>query len=338
MEEVVYRALGATSAKVLVGPGRGLDNGVISVGSGRVLIFTLDPVSAMPGLGPKLSAWLSVHLIASDYTTSGRSPEFAVFSYNFPREMSGSDRKEYLGEVGTECAKLGISIVGGHTGSYPGSGFTVIGTGMMLGTAPEGGYVTPAMAREGDTILVTKHAGIEATASLALSFSKFVEKVAGPKIARRGRKMVEECSTVEDAYAARGAGLGARGVTSMHDATEGGVLGALEEMAAASRKRFVVDAEAIPVTEETRSICGLFDIDPLASMGEGALLLTCRPERVPTLRGKMAAASIPIDEIGRVEAGGSLFVKRNGKRTKWRAPERDAYWTAYERAARRNLS
>ena len=132
---MVFRNLGARSRRILTGPRRGLDNAAISVGRREVMLITTDPVSVVPEIGMEWSAWLSVHLIASDYTTSGQKPEFAAFNFNFPKEMHEGDKGKYLRNVGKECRKLGVSIVAGHTGSYPGGGFTVVGGGTMFGFA-----------------------------------------------------------------------------------------------------------------------------------------------------------------------------------------------------------
>ena len=333
MERAVYSSLGRPSRKLLVGPGIGLDNGIVSIGKGRVMILTVDPISAIPSFGMRLSAWLSVHLIASDYTTSGRNPEYATFSYNFPTQMISADREEYLRSIGKECRSLRIAIAGGHTGSYPGGGFTVIGAGTMLGFATGGEYVTPSMARVGDSILMTKHAAIEATGSLALSFPMQLEKKIGRRVTSRACRLLHLCTTVEDARTATRVGIGRNGVTSMHDATEGGVLGGLAEMAVASARRFEVDLAKVPVSTEAMKVCAAFGLDPLATMGEGALLLTCRPEKVPELGRKMTRAGIPVSQIGIVKKEGhGLRLYRDGFATAYR-PRPDGYWAAYDLAA-----
>ena len=336
MERVVYPQLGSPSRKMRVGPGRGLDNGVITIGNGQVVIVTVDPVSAIPRFGMKLSGWLSVHLIASDLTSSGIDPEFAIFSYNFPPIMTSYEREEYIRAIGAECKELGIAIAAGHTGTYPGGGYTVIGSGTMIGFAKEGRYLTPAMARVGDRILMTKHAAIEAAASLALSFPEQVERKVGPAIARRAKSLIELCTTVEDARTARRTGLGAQGVTTMHDATEGGVLGALDEMAGASRKGFEVDATKIPVSSEAAAVCRAFGLDPLVTMSEGALLMTCRPGRVGDVKKRLKRSGIVVSEIGGVGEGEGLMVSRGGRSVRFRSGQ-DRYWTAYEKATRLGL-
>ena len=337
MERAVYSHLGSRSRRSVVGPGKGLDNGVVSIDGGRVMILTADPISVIPGFGPKLSAWLSVHLIASDYTASGSDPEFGIFTYNFPEAMRAADRREYVEEIGDECRRLGVNIAGGHTGSYPGGGYTVIGSGTMLGFAPEGGYVTPAMARKGDDVLMTKHAAIEATVTLATSFPAFVDGNVGATEGGRAREMVWTCTTVTDAREARKVGLGAGGVSSMHDATEGGVLGGLEEMAAASNKSFVIDLERIPVANEAEDVCSVFRIDPLTTMGEGSLLITCSPDRVEELRRNLRRSQVPAAVIGRVADGKGLWVRRKRGVPEEFRPGPDAYWKAYELALKRKL-
>jgi len=337
MQRVVYSSLGRRSTGVKLGPGIGLDNGVISIGRRRVMILTVDPVSAIPAFGMSLSAWLSVHLIASDYTTSGNDPEYAMFTYNFPADMSEVDREEYIKSAGMECDALGVTIVGGHTGSYPGSGLTVIGSGSMLGFASEKGYVAPSMARLGDAILMTKHAAIEATCSLATSFPAFVESKVGAAYTEKAREQVKLCSTVADARAAREVGTGPRGISSMHDATEGGVLGALLEMAIASKKRFVVHPDGIPVPPESRAVCEAFGLDPLKTMGEGALLITCLPEKVPTLRRALSRSGVQSAEIGSVGRGEGLVMTDSHGHRRVFTPGGDSYWDAYRRALGRRL-
>ena len=336
MEKVVFASLGRKSGRVVVGPGRGLDNGVVAAWEGSVMLVTADPLSAIPAFGMRLSARMSVHLIASDFTASGVDPEYAAFTYNFPPSMKREQREAYVRAVGEECRLIGVAIVAGHTGSYPGGGYTVIGSGVMLGFAPEDGYVTPSMAREGDAVLVTKSAGMEAAATLALSFPQFLARRAGEGAVRRAAGMSRLCSTVTDSRAARTVGLGKGGVTSMHDATEGGILGAISEMAHASGKAFVVDREKVPVSEEAGAVCGAFGLDPLKTMGEGSLVITCARERVSALKAALARARIKATDVGRVEQGAGLWLSGRGE-TRRSEPGRDRFWAAYDRAARLGL-
>jgi hydrogenase maturation factor len=337
LADVVFRNLGARNRSLVVGPGIGLDNAILALGRGRVLVVTSDPVSVIPAMGMELSAWLSVHLIASDYATSGLNPEFGAFTFNFPPEMNDQAREQYLRAIGTECRKLGIAMVSGHTGSYPGSQFTVVGGAVMFGFGREGGYVTPAMARAGDVVLMTKHAAIEATASLAHSFPQYVEAKIGKNRAGAARKMVRLCSTVDDAKTAARVGLGKGGVTSMHDATEGGVLGALEEMASASGRAFVINRNKIPVSAEAKEVCAAFKIDPLTSLSEGVLLITCNPRSSEDLKRQMSKAKIETTSIGSVRPGSGLWISGSRGPPSPEKPSPDRYFEAYGEAVAHRL-
>ena len=86
IEKLVYPKLGAKRAEVLVGPGHGRDNAVIQLKGGQVLVATADPLSVIPALGFKDSAYISVHLLASDLATCGFAPQFFMVNLNFRRK------------------------------------------------------------------------------------------------------------------------------------------------------------------------------------------------------------------------------------------------------------
>lgn len=328
---VLLKNTGAPSADVIVGPGIGLDNAVIRIGGGRVMVVTADPLSIVPSLGMKDSAWLTVHELASDFTSSAVSPQFAVLDYNLPQSLGMPDFEKYTRSLSEECSSLGISIVGGHTGRYPGADFTVVGGGMLMGTAEEDRYVTPAMAGEGDVVLMTKSAAIEATAVLARSFPEKVEQGVGGRMARRAARLLRSCSTVEDARTASSVGTRREGVTSMHDATEGGVAGGLYELARASMRSLTVDAEEVSVSEECELVCSLFGLDPLTTLGEGSLIITCKRDVSREVLGRLSGRSIRAKVIGRVgdRGGGRLLVKKKGTAKPYAPPRDDPYWRVY---------
>lgn len=339
LESVVFANLGAKRSSLLVKPGHGLDNAVISLGGKRVLIVTSDPLSVIPSIGMRESAWLSVHLLASDLTTSGVSPQFAMLDLNFPPEMGLPSVGEYLNAIGDECRKLGIAIAGGHTGRYPGSGYTVVGGGMMFSVADKDAYVTPAMARPGDAVLITKGAAIGATAILARAFPETISKKAGAAMLKKAKARLHDCSTVKDARAAASQGL--RGnVTSMHDATEGGVLGGLFELSSACGLPVIVAREKIHVPEEAAAVCGAFGLDPLTTTSEGTLIITCRREAVEGIREALAKEKVESCEVGRIgprSLGRGLWVSAGGSKPRPHAPGPDKYWDAYSRAVGRGL-
>jgi hydrogenase maturation factor len=91
----------------------------------------------------------------------------------------------------------------------------------------------------------------------------------------------------------------------MHDVTEGGLAAALRELAAATGSGVLVHVDRVPVSHETRRICGLLDADPLGLIASGSLLVCCDPAEAAGLLGAFAAAGIPAADIGEITAEGA---------------------------------
>jgi hydrogenase expression/formation protein HypE len=336
IESIIYTQLGKNSRRILVGPKFGVDNTVISIGNGNVMVATCDPLSFIPELGARNSARISVDLLASDLTTSGLPAQYGIFDLNLPPEMTQVEFAEYWKAFGLECNRLGISIVGGHTGRYLGCGYTVIGGGVLFSIGMKDHYLTPEMANRGDDILLTKGAAIETTAVLTRVFPKSVRKFVGSELYERARRYLNKLSTVEDALIAVSVGFHEDGITAMHDATEGGVVSAILELAEASHKGAEIDLTNIRITEESAAVCQLFRIDPLTSLSEGSLLLTTNPSRTSKVLSRLEKAGIPSRVIGHITSKSSkVYASTASNRYRLRYPKFDPYWRAYA-AAKRN--
>jgi len=338
LQRFVFGRLGARRREVLVGPKFGVDIAVLRVGGGNVLVASTDPLSLIPRLGTRDSAWLSVHLLASDLTTSGFAPQWGIFDFNLPPSMRDLEFASYWRAFDLECRKLGLAIVGGHTGRYQGCDLTVIGGGVMCAIGREDEYLTSAMAEEGDDLILTKGPAIETTAVLARVFAKTVRKALGSRLFEQAWRYLTKVSTVNDALTAVSAGRHEEGVTAMHDATEGGVIAAALELADASRLGVDLDLFSIEITEETRELCKLFKIDPLISLSEGSLLIACRPHRTSAVMRRLAAGGTNSQVIGRLTSNsGAAYGSMKRGRVRLRYPKFDPYWKAYWLATEKKL-
>ena len=81
-------------------------------------------------------------------------------------------------------------------------------------------------------MIITKGAAIEAAGIIALQYPKTLARWYGGDFVREAQELYWQMGVIEDAVTAYDTG----GVTAMHDATEGGVLGGLFEVAQASRQ------------------------------------------------------------------------------------------------------
>jgi len=339
MSQTVYRLKGKKRSEVLKGPQLGLDVSVVRLGKGKVMVATSDPLSYIPQAGPEASAWLSIHLLASDLTTTGFAPIYGLFDFNLPPAMGNSQFALFWKAFHNECKKLGISIIGGHTGRYPGINYSVIGGGVLLATGSEKKYLTSSMANSGDEVILTKGAAIETTAVLTRTFPRRVRKTLGPELFTLAWNYLGKTSTVKDALTASSIGVRRDGVTAMHDATEGGVIAGLIELASASDLGMIVDLESIPISEESRAVCDHFRIDPMVSLSEGSLIIASRPAKTNKILSKLSSAGIPSYAIGKLTSkfrGCKASTSRGMRSLSY--PDVDPYWKAYSRGIERGWS
>ncbi len=333
LQRVILRKLGADRSELLQGSKFGVDNAVVRVATGTVAICKTDPVSIIPALGAENSAWLSVNLLASDITTSGFPPAFAVFDLNLPPAIEDAELETYWDGIHRACKELGVAIIGGHTGRFVGCDYTIMGGGFMFALGSEEKYLTSGMAQTGDVLLLTKGAAIATTGILAYAFPNTIERVFGGRFLRQAQSFLRRFSTVKDALTAASIGVRTDGVTSMHDVTEGGVLGGLFELVSASGKGAKISKSEIQIAEETRQVCELFKIDPMNALGEGSLVISVRPEeseRVQTTLQKAEIASFRVGEV--TEPGSPILLESESGESMLQYPEKDTYWVAYWKA------
>ena len=333
MEKIVYQRLGRKRPEILVGPNHGLDNAVIQLGYNQVLVVTSDPLSVIPVLGLQDSAWLSVHLLSSDISTCGFPPQFIMANFSLPPHMKDEEFEEYWDAFHRECDKLSIAILGGHTGRYAGCDYTIIGGGVMMTLAPEDRYLSSSMARSGDMVIMTKGVAIATTGILAKTFPRTVENAYGASFLKSAQSHFYQFSVVKDALTAASVGLRDNGVTAMHDVTEGGLLGAIYELAEASKVGIQIDLSNAIMTQEAKLICDLFDLDPYMTLSEGTLLITTKSEKAQEVLKALQSSGIKAKIIGKImRKQHGRWIEKNGEHQRLRKPTTDPYWEAYWKA------
>ncbi len=330
LRSTVLSRLGAPDPEVLAGPAPGVDVGVLRVAPGVVMAVTTDPVFVMPELGWERAAWFAVHILASDAATSGLPLRAMTVDLNLPPDLSDEDLDSLWDAYSAACADLGITIVTGHTARYAGCAWPMVGGATCIALGPEDGYITPSMARPGDRVLVTKGAAIEATALFAAAYGDRLTAAVGAPAVAAARELLGAMTVVPEARIAAACGVRDDGVTAMHDATEGGVLGGLLEIAEASGVGMVIERGAIPVRPAVRAVCDAAGMDPYAAISEGTLLLTARPAHAQRVLAALHEGGVDAAEIGEVapgSAGRSLVV--DGRSEPLAHPGADPFWAAY---------
>ena len=285
-----------TDARVRVGPGLGLDCAVLDFGD-RLLVLKSDPITfATADIG-----WYLVQVNANDLATSGAVPRWLLLTMLLPEGASPPAQVEQWAEqVYAACRALGIDVIGGHTEVTHGLTRPIL-AGTLIGEAEPGRLITPRGAQPGDRLLLTKGVPIEAVALLAREFPDRLRGHLSPAELAEAQAYLTHpgLSVVRDATLACQAGR----VTAMHDPTEGGLAGALWELAEACGHALWLDPGRVPVPPLAARVCAVFGLDPLAALASGALLLTAPAPAATAIGVALAAAGINCVEIGAVELG-----------------------------------
>jgi hydrogenase expression/formation protein HypE len=281
--------------RVLIGPGTGLDCAVIEMGD-RLLVVKTDPVTfASDAIG-----WYAVQVNANDIATSGAEPRWFLATCLLPPGMCESGVNSIARQLTDACDALGISLIGGHTEITHGIDRPIL-CGTMIGEVNTPDLITPRGSQPGDNILLTKGIPIETVSLLAREFPDRMRETLGDEKSKQAASYLTDpgISVVRDARVAIKAGK----VSAMHDPTEGGLAGALWELADACRHRLVVEPDKVYIPELAAEICSAFQLDPFASLASGALLLTASVSDTKSILQAYQEAKIRCNIIGHVEAG-----------------------------------
>jgi len=333
-EHVILRRLGASDPSILVGPQHGVDVGVVEVADGVAMALSADPVFVVPAYGWERAAWFAVHILASDAATSGLPLRYMSVDLNLPPEITDDELTALWDAFSRTCDDLGIAVITGHTARYDGCAWPMVGGATCMALGPSDAFVTPTMARPGDRVVVTKGAAIEATALFAATFPDRLAEGVGHEVVKHADALFEEMTVVPEARVAAAFGLRDRGVTSMHDATEGGVLGGLLEVAVASEVGMRIELDRIPVRPEVRAVCDHVGMDPYASISEGTLIATAVPDRADAFVDALASAGIEAAVVGEItEPSNGRLLLSAGAETPLEHPGLDPFWGAFGRWA-----
>lgn len=292
------------------GPSVGLDCAVLDMGGGMRLVLSSDPVTA----SCEDAGRLAIQVSCNDIAASGVRPAGIMLVLVVPPDSGEDLISGLMDQAAGAAADLGVRIAGGHT-EVSGS----VNRAMLVTTAfgwTSGEIVQASGARIGDTLLMTKTAGIEGTAILARDHADWLAVRLDGDTIGAAQAMIRRTGVVEEGLAAA-----AFGVHAMHDATEGGILGAVWELCSASGAGCRVRIRDIPVHPATTGVAGVFGIDPLRLISSGSMILASdHPEG---LIAALAAKGIECTPIGTVERGTCLMERPDGTVSELDPPEAD---------------
>ena len=286
--------------EVLAGPAGGRDCAVVKLEPGEVMVLSSDPITGtVKDMGSH-----GIYVTANDLAVSGAEPLGVMLTLLLPEAVEEPELKELMRDAERACQQLNMEILGGHTEIT-----NVVRQPLLsvtgVGKIREDQVLDLEDIRPGQDLVITKWIGLEATAILAKEKEEELLKQFSPEFVRTAQSFDRYLSVVEDARAAARAK-----VSAMHDVTEGGIFGALWEMAEGAGVGLEVDLKKIPIRQETVEVCEAFGLNPYHIMSSGSLLAVS--EDGLGLVRELEKAGIPASLVGRTTGGNDRIV-RNGE-------------------------
>ncbi len=264
LNRLVLNRKGKKRADVLLGASAGEDSAVLDFG-GQVCVVSTDPITGADAEG----GWLAVHVSCNDVAACGAEPVAVLLTLLLPEGTDTKVIESIMDSASRAANEVGVEIAGGHTEVTPGLTKVIINS-TVIGRAPADRWFSSGGASPGDDIVITKTAGLEGAAILAYDYGAILEGRVEAGSLAKARDLGSQISVVKEASVA----ASHPATTGMHDVTEGGVLGALYEMAEASSTGLLIDAARVPLWPEVRDICSALGIDPFRLISSGALIVT----------------------------------------------------------------
>ena len=286
--------------EVLVGPAVGQDCAVVQVEPDEVLVMSTDPITGtVKDLGSH-----SIHITANDLAASGAEPIGVMLTVMLPDTVEEPEVKKMMQEAESACKMLNMEVLGGHTEITNVVRQPLISvTG--IGKIKKSKMITTLQVQPEQDIVVTKWIGLEATTILAKEREEELRKRFPAGIVDTAIGFDQYLSVVPESRIAM-----EHGVSAMHDITEGGVFGALWEMASGAGVGLEVDLKKIPIRQETVEICQYFDVNPYQIMSSGSMMIAA--DDGYELVRKLEKAGIHASVVGRTNAGNDRIL-RNGE-------------------------
>ena len=273
---------GAPRPEVLIGPGVGEDAAVIKWPEGKYMVFASDPiVGAESGAGRLL-----VRINSNDIASKGGDPAYLTVTLILPPSFGEEGAARIMREIDEECRAQGIAVAGGHTEFNDRYDRPVI-MGALVGTADK--VMRARDISEGDLLIVTKHIGIEGMSILALD---------RPDLLSPFMSEAEITSVLAESRLLRPF------AKFMHDPTEGGFMGGLDEICSLCGLRAELDRESLAIHPLTRRAAENLSFDPLHLIASGSMLAVVPERHAQEALSALAAAGIEAAVAGRM--GGKL--------------------------------
>lgn len=301
LKELVFNNIRSVREEVLVRPGVGEDCAVVDYGENSLVIST-DPIT---GTSSEIGK-LAVHINCNDIASNGIAPIGLMLTIMAPPNTTADEIRYIMNQASEEAAKINVEIIGGHTEITEAVNKIVI-SATAIGKIDTKLVKHKQRIEPGYKLVMTKCAGLEGTGILAYELAERIEDALGKDVVKEAQSLLNHVSVIRE-----GVEAGKLGITSLHDVTEGGLLGGIWEICDKINLGCDIYEEKIYITKETRDICKLLEINPLRLISSGTMIMLVEDSKVNELLEKLSDKSIRADVIGEITEGSIRLLKKNG--------------------------
>ena len=307
LKRSILKQIKTKRPEVLVGADVGEDCAIIGLQPDEVMVLSTDPIT---GTTKEMGRW-AVMISANDIASSGAEVIGVLVCALLPPRIREIKIRELMQEIEACCQELNIQVVGGHTEVTDAVNRPVLSvTG--IGKVKKDRMLPTKGAKPGQDIVITKWAALEGTAILAKEKEEELLQKFPAFLIEEAKGYSQYLSIIKEAAIA-----GKSNVSAMHDITEGGVFGALWEMAESAGVGLTIDLKKIPIKQATVEICNYFDVNPYEMMSSGSLMLAA--DNGYDLVRVLEESGIHAAVIGKVTEGNDRVVT-NGEETRFLEP------------------
>jgi hydrogenase expression/formation protein HypE len=306
--------------KVIIPPMPGFDSGVHEISEDVCMVVTTDPCLGVP---KEWFGWFLIHYAASDVAVFGARPEYAVINLLGPPKTNANVFKRIMRQACQTADELNMSIITGHTGTYDELS-AIIGTCTAYSFIQKSKLMTPADAKPSDHILCIKPIGQETLTNFALTHRQLANKLFSIETTSLLATQIKMQTCVNEALTLAEMG----GVSAMHDATEGGLVAALNEIADASNLGFTTDYAKLPITKELQTLARHFRLSRkqvMSTSSTGTLIAAVSPIAESKVIQALAKHGIAAARIGVFTESRNRTLRYQGKTEKFPLQADDPY-------------
>jgi hydrogenase maturation factor len=308
------------TSQVIVPPMPGFDSGAHKVGDDKCIVVSTDPCVGVP---KQWFGWFLIHYAASDVAIFGAPPQYGTINLLASPKTEKAVFKRVMKQACDAADELKMTIITGHTGTYNGLS-NLVGTCTAYGIIRRDQLITPAGAKPGDYLICTKPLGLETIVNFTLTHKTLASVLFGPNEALKLSQKVKMQTCVSEALLLAKTG----GVTAMHDATEGGIVAALNEMADASNVGFSVDFTKLPILPELEKLAEHFQLERdeiLATSSTGTLLAAVSPSHREKAVKALSGLELNPKTIGVFLKSRKRLIKFDGEEADFPSEVKDPY-------------